>query len=93
MVALKEYATDARSLQRCYQEAVVLRRAQHPGIVEIQALFEDDHCLYLQFPFYEGGTLREWVAERRPDDAALGTVLRLVLEALVHLHALKVRGW
>ena len=80
LVALKEYGTTEQQLRHCYQEAVVLRRVQHPGIVEIQAMFEQESMLYLQFPFYEGGTLSEWVQRQQPDDAAFRALLHLVLE-------------
>lgn len=89
-VALKEYRTDARSLARCYKEALVLRRLHHPGIVEIEAIFAFESNLYLQMPFYARGTLRQWAQQQQPDDTALATVLQLVLEALAHLHAHRV---
>jgi len=89
-VALKEYRTDARSLARCYKEALVLRRLHHPGIVEIEAIFAFESNLYLQMPFYARGTLRQWAQQQQPDHTALATVLQLVLEALAHLHAHRV---
>jgi hypothetical protein len=89
-VALKEYRTDARSLSHCYKEALVLRRLRHPGIVEIEAIFAYEGHLYLQMPFYERGTLRQWAQQQQPDEVALATVVQLVLEALAHLHAHKI---
>ena len=89
-VALKEYRTDARSLSRFYKEALVLRRLRHPGIVEIEAIFACDSNLYLQMPFYEHGTLRQWVQSQQPDATALATVLQKILEALTHLHTHRV---
>ena len=60
LVALKEYISTGSQLRHCYQEAMVLRRVQHPGTVEIQALFiAQNGNLYLQFPFYEGNTLSQ----------------------------------
>ena len=90
-VALKEYRTDPRSLQRVYKEASVLRRlSTAPGIVKIEAIFRHENYLYLQMPFYEMGTLRQWVLREQPDDTAFGTAIYLVLEALVHLHGHKI---
>ena len=86
-VALKEYRTDAPSLKRCYAEAMVLRRLKHPGVVEIQAVFATNGSLYIQMPFYEQGTLRQWYDRRAPSNEAFASVLLLVLEACVHLHS------
>ena len=79
-VVLKQFETDALTV--CLQEAAFLHRLQHPNIVRMNALFVDLYrlpCLYVEMPFYEGGTLDSWVTHRRPDDVSVRTTLSQVL--------------
>ena len=67
-VVLKEYPVTHASIRVCYKEVVLMRRLHHPGVLEVQQLFQEGDKLYLQMPYMEGGTLRSWcgAAERRP---------------------------
>jgi len=92
--AVKEYAVAGGQdgLQICLHEAALLTRARHPHIVEIVALFADpeEHGFFIQMPFYEHGSLDQWVAKQRPDDLSVRKVLYQVVTALAHLHGLGI---
>jgi len=92
--AVKEYAIAGghEGLRVCLHEAALLKRARHPHIVEIVAIFADpdEHGFFIQMPFYEQGSLDRWVAEHRPDDKSIRRVLAQVVTALAHLHGVGI---
>lgn len=86
--ALKEYTIDDASLRTCTKEAALLMRLSHPHVVEITAVFTDaaKRKLYLQMPWYQEGTLRDWVQNRQPPTESICRALSQVLGALSHMH-------
>lgn len=93
--ALKEFrlASDD-GLQKLLREAAMLRKMRHPAIIEIVGVFEDtssnnkqDRRMLLQMPFFEHGTLDNWVKSEAPEWRTVRTVLLDVAGALEHLHA------
>jgi hypothetical protein len=66
-----------------------LQRLQHPNVVELVAVFQDSskNALFLQFPYYEHGSIDVWCDEQKPHATAVRRVLAEVLQALAHLHA------
>jgi hypothetical protein len=87
-VVLKEYPVTHASIRVCYKEVVLMRRLHHPGVLEVQQLFQEGDKLYLQMPYMEGGTLRSWcgAAERRPTARALCAVLYQLTSVVAHVH-------
>ena len=62
---LKRFAVgDARTRGQMEKEIRVLQKLRHPLIVELQAVFYDEGDSYLQLPYAEHGTLREWMCDR-----------------------------
>ena len=87
-VVLKEYPVTHASVRVCYKEVVLMRRLHHPGVLEVQQLFQEGDKLYLQMPYMEGGTLRQWcgAAERRPTSRAFCAVLYQLTSVVAHIH-------
>jgi hypothetical protein len=88
--ALKEYTIGAPGkLQTCLKEATVVYQQRHPAIVEMKALFQDfdGTSFYIQMPWYEHGSLDEWVrGDQRPGWPQVRSVLQDALVGLAHLH-------
>ena len=89
-VALKEYTVGQSEIKTCYKEAALLRRLQHPNIVELDAIFMSEERLYLQMPLYPNGTLAEWCGRVLPDEGLLAATMLQICEALAHVHALNI---
>ncbi len=96
LYALKEFrlGNGEQGLQELMKEAAMLRRMRHPAIVEIISLFEvtakGSKRLLMQMPFFEHGTLHEWVAMEAPEWRTVRTVLLDVAGALEYLHGAAV---
>jgi serine/threonine protein kinase len=94
--ALKEFtlATDT-GLKDLFREAALLRRMRHPAVVEVLGVFEDtirnnEEVMFLQMPFFELGTVDEWIESERPEWHAVRLVLFDIAGALEHLHSYSV---
>lgn len=91
--AIKEYTIDTKSsasLRACAREAALLVRVTHDHIAEIKAVFTDGNKFYLQMPWYQQGTLLDWVEKEEPPPDSIRRALSQVLRALCHLHKLGV---
>jgi len=74
--------------RRFREEAGVLARLDHPGIVRLIDAGEiEDGRLFLVLPFHEGRTLRELLATGPLDAAFAARLLREVGEAVGYAHA------
>jgi hypothetical protein len=74
--------------QRFREEARVLARLDHPGIVSlIDAGEVDDGRLFLVLPFHDGRTLRDALAAGPLDAAFAARLLREIGEAVGYAHA------
>jgi serine/threonine protein kinase len=96
---LKEYNIiangDARHL-RFEKELSILSRISHPLIVRIEAVFYDGIHFFIHMPYYEHGTLADWLyGPRAHDDRPrevvrppwqIQHVLQQVLQGLAFLH-------
>ena len=69
-VALKTIAgtgpVDAELKERFYREAKACARLQHPNVVMIYELGEEDNLLFIALELLTGSDLRRFIAERRP---------------------------
>jgi len=87
---VKELMLGSRSLVRQLEAEVEARRRLHgkPGIAPLEAVFFSQGAFkaYLQMPFYQGGTLREWIQANKPQPWHLQGILRSVTESLAALH-------
>lgn len=73
-VVLKEYmlpvhngrAIRERAIESFHNEATLLSKLQHPGVVQIRDYFVEDHRGYLVLEFLQGKSLRHRVREEGP---------------------------
>lgn len=91
-VALKTIARagslDAELKERFYREARSCARLQHPNIVTVYDLGEQDGAAYIAMELLIGADLRKFIAEKRtlPDETKL-ELLAGVCEGLHHAHS------
>ncbi|WP_235204217.1 serine/threonine-protein kinase [Deinococcus sp. RL] len=77
----------AETKARFLEEARVLARFSHPGIVRVLNFFEESGTAYLVMEFLEGETLGARLASRGPLEAALvGRVAVSLAETLAEVH-------
>ena len=81
--------TFALGLKSFLNEARLLARFDHPSLVKVYRFWEENGTAYMVMPYYEGPTLKRVLAElgHPPDEAALRTWLRPLLDALAVMHA------
>ena len=71
------------------EEAALLRRYRHPGLIHALASWEQNGTAYMAMPFYDGATLEQIMQRDRSviDERWLKTLLGPILGALESLHA------
>jgi serine/threonine protein kinase len=81
--------TFALGLKSFLNEARLLARFDHPSLVKVYRFWEENGTAYMVMPYYEGPTLKRVLAElgHAPDEAALRSWLRPLLDALAAMHA------
>ena len=81
--------TFALGLKSFLNEARLLARFDHPSLVKVYRFWEENNTAYMVMPYYEGPTLKKVLADlsHAPDEAALRTWLRPLLDALEVMHA------
>jgi serine/threonine protein kinase len=79
----------ARGLKRFVNEAHILARFRHPGLVAVLRFIEANGTAYMVMPYYRGKTLREMVQAgyRVKTTEELFSVLLPVLEGLAQIHS------
>ncbi len=78
---------DDHALERFRQEVLAARRVSHPNVVRLHDIGRDGDILFLTMDYVPGRTLRDWLADGRPD---IGEAVRLAAEladALAAAHA------
>jgi serine/threonine protein kinase/predicted ATPase len=95
-VAIKKIHTeliqrDPEIFLRFAREGEVLRQLDHPNIVKLLALLEENECQYLVLEYVEGGSLADLLEKERqlPVDQVLTIALELA-DALSRTHHLKI---
>ncbi|MCA9712692.1 MAG: protein kinase, partial [Myxococcales bacterium] len=90
-VALKvlhEYvARDARAQRRLFREAQAMARLSHPNVITVHEVRMVDGRVFISMEFVEGGTLGQWLAKQRPDQARVLAMFRDVGRGLAAAHA------
>ncbi|XP_068596896.1 NIMA-related kinase 12 [Brachionichthys hirsutus] len=96
--ALKRIKSEftAKTQRAILQEADIIRRLQHPHIVECSKAFvnRDDGLIYIVMSYCDGGTLDDKVEERKPKDffteaAVMRWFVQLLL-AVDYIHNAKI---
>jgi serine/threonine-protein kinase len=84
---LQSVQADRRGADRLRREAEALARIDHPGVVNIKEVGEDDGRLFLVTEHVEGRTFSRLVAERGPQAPVPATrLVRDAAQALAHAH-------
>jgi len=91
-VTLRSQSFEAKykaGLQSFVNEAKILARFNHPGIVKVHRFWEANGTAYMVMPFVHGLTLRDvrYSMKESPTEAWLRGVLDPLLDALSMLHA------
>jgi tRNA A-37 threonylcarbamoyl transferase component Bud32 len=77
----------ARAFERVKNEALLLSKLSHPGIVTLLDHFVEDHRAYLVFEHIEGQTLRQMVEEGGPVPVEkVRTIAAQICTVLDYLH-------
>ncbi|HZW32151.1 MAG TPA: serine/threonine-protein kinase [Isosphaeraceae bacterium] len=73
--------------KKCLEEAHRLAQFQHPGIVKVHSMFEENNTAYMVMEFLKGRTLMRMIEERGalPETEAVGYINQ-VGEALIVVH-------
>lgn len=86
----------AKTQRSILQEADIIRRLQHPHIVQCSDAFvnSDDGFIYIMMSYCDGGTLDDRVKERKPEEFfAEDTVMEWFVQvtmAVHYIHAAKI---
>lgn len=78
---------NANYMQKFRQEAEHLSHLQHPGIVKVLELFEENNTCYYAMEFIDGGSLDDYIYNKGhiPEDEALA-LTKQIGEALSYMH-------
>ena len=96
MVAIKEIkkdllmskSTNERSLKA---EIDIMRSINHPNIIKLHSVYENEVYVYLVMEYIDGGSLRELVrATRKLDEARAKKLTWQILNALKYLHSKQI---
>src|SRR3954447_4674614 len=86
-VAVKAIPQDATLRQWARREASVAGLLEHPHVVELLEVLEDEEYVYVVSQLVDGGDLATALRDRALGDAARLRVLGAVCDALAHAHA------
>lgn len=74
-----------------YKEAQTIAQLDHPNIVHIHDVFEENNTVYYAMDYIEGGTLNNLVKQRGALNEALATkYITQIAAALEHIHERKI---
>ena len=90
-VVLKGYL---RSRQEFEREVAALKQLHHPNIITATGVskfqFDEAVVFYLELEYCRGGCISEWRETMQPARRTMVRMLRDVLRALSHVHAIRV---
>ena len=98
-VVLKQYSSNERDLNQMNREIRILKHLECKSVVEVKSMFIDGPNVFVEMPFYSGGTINSWFQSRRENLIREGKfkeeILRIsneILNGLNHLHSNKVQS-
>lgn len=87
---LKEEAASDNARQRIQQEARLLAQLNHPNIVALHDVLEEDGNIALVMEYIEGTTLRAWMREHNPSLQQKLSLLMQICQGLLQAHDLGI---
>jgi calcium-dependent protein kinase len=72
------------------REISILQTLQHPNIVKLYGVFQDEEFIYLSMELCEGGSLKEQIVKKSLPEEAVKQIASQILQALAYLHKKKV---
>ena len=85
-VAVKAIPHEATLRQRARREVAVAGRLNHPHIVQLRGVVEDEHYVYVISDLVDGGDLASGLKSDELGDAGRLRICAAVCEALAHAH-------
>jgi len=87
----KRISLKQRSQDLFFSEVEILRKLDHPNILSIYEVLEDDKYYYVVSELCEGGELFTYItARKRLDESLAACVMRQILSAVAYCHDHKV---
>jgi hypothetical protein len=87
---LKSFALNKNNeANRFQRELAVLRKLKalrHPLLIPLNCVFIENALAYLEMPFYECGTLFDWLGATQRDEDSVRRVLQQICQAVSVLH-------
>jgi serine/threonine protein kinase len=77
---------DESAKARFLQEAQAAAGLNHPGICTIYGVEQQDGSLFMAMEYVDGGTLREYIAQRKPSSDVVVQIAIQIGEALSEAH-------
>ena len=84
-------AVDKNLLDRFYTEARSLARLNHPNIISVFDIFEQDNVHYIAMEYVEGDSLGEMIIQKGPFSESLAVfIIKSIADALSTTHGLNI---
>ncbi|KAJ5078785.1 leucine rich repeat kinase 2 [Anaeramoeba ignava] len=86
---LKEFlVADDKSVKQFEREVSLIERLENPQIISFNCTFYDHSRLlaYISMPYFEQGSVRDWLKNHNPTPSKILTVFRQILQAVDYLH-------
>ena len=84
-------AVDKNLLDRFYTEARSLARLNHPNIISVFDIFEQDNVHYIAMEYVEGDSLGEMIIQKGPFSESLAVfIVKSIADALSTTHGLNI---
>ncbi|MFQ6549487.1 protein kinase domain-containing protein [Aestuariibius sp. 2305UL40-4] len=92
-VRSKSHEADLQAVIKCFtQEARSLSKLEHPNIVKVHLVFEDNDTAYMAIDYIDGPDLLDMIEQNDPflTPQTITSMLRQVLDAIGYVHQLGV---
>jgi len=96
MVAIKtiekeKILGDPRSVQSLYREITIMRVLNHPNVMKLYEVYENDTYIHLVLEYLKGGELFQRLKSKgRYSEEVAALVLKSLLEAIKYCHSLNI---
>mmetsp|Transcript_7394 Transcript_7394/g.18811 ORF Transcript_7394/g.18811 Transcript_7394/m.18811 type:complete len:1283 (+) Transcript_7394:321-4169(+) len=86
VVVLKEIALNNEAARKVFENEVsLLWKLRHPAIIKVEAIFYEGLRAYIQMPYVDQGTLRQWLLSN-PKPWEVQSVFRQLVQGLAYMH-------